>query len=95
MRAEWDVPVLSGLSVNARVIHSSSQYADAANMQKMPGWTRLDVGASYRMQTYPVTFRVNVENLLNKNYWESASGSGGRLRLAEPRYFTLSATIDF
>ncbi|HCN70169.1 MAG TPA: TonB-dependent siderophore receptor, partial [Pusillimonas sp.] len=75
MRAEWDVPVLSGLSVNARVIHSSSQYADAANMQKMPGWTRLDVGASYRMQTYPVTFRVNVENLLNKNYWESASGS--------------------
>ncbi len=93
--AEWDVPSLSGLSVNTRVIHSSSQYGDASNTLKIPAWTRVDLGASYRLKTYPVTLRASIENALDKEYWESYSGSGGRLRLAEPRYVTLSTTIDF
>lgn len=92
---EWDVPSFSGLSVNTRVIHSSSQYGNATNTLKIPAWTRVDLGASYRLKTYPVTLRASIENIFDKDYWESYSGSGGRLRLAEPRSVTLSTTIDF
>jgi iron complex outermembrane receptor protein len=40
----------------------------------------------------PVTFRFNVDNVANKNYW--ASSLGGYLVRGQPRTFKLSASID-
>ncbi|RML77453.1 hypothetical protein APX70_200553 [Pseudomonas syringae pv. maculicola] len=40
-----------------------------------------------------VTLRANVENLMNKDYWESAYG--GYLTQGEPRTLKLSGTLDF
>jgi outer membrane receptor protein involved in Fe transport len=45
--ADWDVPGVQGLSLNARAVHTSTQFADAANLQKLPSWTRLDLGATW------------------------------------------------
>ena len=97
--AEWDVPAVPGLSVNARALHTASQYADGANLQKLPSWNRLDAGVSYaaRIADRNVTLRARVDNLTGKNYWASAGGypGSGYLVLGAPRTVTVSATVDF
>jgi iron complex outermembrane receptor protein len=91
---DWDVPQLPGLSLNGRVITTSSLYFDAANRIKVPGWTRTDIGARYRTRIAgkSVVFRANVENVFNDNYWLV---SGTYATVAAPRTLLLSAQIDF
>jgi iron complex outermembrane recepter protein len=93
--AEWDVPAVQGLTLTGRVIYTSSQYADLANLQSVPSWTRYDAGARYqtRLSNIPTTFRLNVQNLFNKSYW--AAAVDGYLVQSMPRIVMLSATFDF
>ena len=97
--ADWDVPGVSGLALNARAVYTSKQYADAANLQRLPSWTRLDLGTSYAMRVMDrdVTLRARVDNATNRSYWASAGGypGYGYLVLAAPRTVTVSATVDF
>ena len=97
--ADWDVPGVSGLALNARAVTTSHQYADAANTQRLPSWTRLDVGASYatRILDRDVTLRARIDNAFDRNYWASAGGypGYGYLVLGAPRTVTVSATVDF
>ncbi|WP_448108652.1 TonB-dependent receptor [Pseudomonas azerbaijanoccidentalis] len=92
---DWDVPGLQGVAVNGRMLRTGGQYADAANNLSLPTWNRFDAGARYafRVQEKDVTLRFNVENVANKEYWESAQG--GFLTQGEPRTAKLSGTIDF
>lgn len=94
---DWDIPGVQGLSVNARAIHTASSPYDAANSLTLPSWTRYDLGARYRTEVMgkPVTFRANVENLFNKDYWLSSSTLLTVATAAAPRTFLLSAQIDF
>lgn len=96
---EWDVPGMPGLSLNARALTTSKQYADAANTQRLPSWTRLDLGANYltRIMDRDVTLRARVDNAFDRNYWASAGGypGAGYLVLGAPRSFTVSASVDF
>lgn len=95
---DWDVP-LPGLSVDARVVYTGSQAANAANTIEIPSWTRLDLGARYELELAEknVTVRARVDNVTDKNYWASVGGSFGAnyLVLGGPRTFTLSASLDF
>ncbi|VVN36209.1 Ferrichrome receptor FcuA [Pseudomonas fluorescens] len=93
--ADWDVPGLQGVALNARMLRTGGQYADAANNLSLPTWNRFDAGARYafKVQEKDVTLRFGVENLANKKYWESAQG--GYLSQGEPRVAKLSGTIDF
>lgn len=95
----WDVPVLPGLTVDARMVHTASQYADAANTTSIPSWTRFDLGASYEVDLAgrAVALRGRVENVTGKDYWASAGGYPGAnyLVLGTPRTFILSAAVDF
>lgn len=97
--ADWDVPGVQGLSLNARTLYTSHQYADAANTQQLPSWTRVDLGANYatRFMDRDVTLRARVDNAFDRNYWASAGGypGYGYLVLGAPRTFTLSASVDF
>ena len=97
--AEWDVPGVRGLNLNARALYTSSQYADGANLQKLPSWSRLDIGASYvaTIADRKVTFRARIDNVADKSYWASAGGypGSGYLVLGSPRTAVLSATVDF
>jgi iron complex outermembrane receptor protein len=96
---DWDVPGVPGLSLNARVLSTSKQYADAASTQRLPSWTRLDLGANYltRIMDRDVTFRARVDNAFDRNYWASAGGypGAGYLVLGAPRTLTVSASVDF
>jgi iron complex outermembrane receptor protein len=96
---EWDIAQVPGLSLNARAVYTAKQYADAANTQQLPSWTRFDLGANYltRMMDRDVTLRARVDNAFDRNYWASAGGypGAGYLVLGGPRSFTVSATVDF
>jgi iron complex outermembrane receptor protein len=92
---DWDIPGVQGAALNARMLRTGGQYADAANNLSLPSWNRFDAGARYafKVQEKDVTLRFGVENIANKSYWESAQG--GYLTQGEPRSAKLSGTIDF
>ena len=98
--AEWDVPGVRGLAVNARALYTSKQYANAANTQEVPSWTRVDVGARYLMDIGSgrvLTIRARIDNLFDKSYWASVGGTQGSnyLMMGQPRTFAVSGSIDF
>ena len=45
MGVEWDIPGVQGLSVDGRMVHTGSSYADSANTLRVPSWTRFAGGA--------------------------------------------------
>ena len=97
--ADWDVPTVPGLSLNARAVYTSTQYADIANTQKVPSWARLDIGATWttRLMERDVTLRARIDNVTDKNYWASSGGypTYGYLVAGAPRTLVVSGSIDF
>ncbi len=92
---EWDSAFLQGLTFTARALRTSAQYVDVVNTQQIPGWTRYDIGARYRFLsgTVPITIRAAIENVMDKNYWQSAAREG--LTIGAPRTFLVSVSADF
>lgn len=93
---EYDTPWIEDLTLTGRVVYNGSTYYDAANTQKVSGWTRVDLGARYSMAREngkPIEFRASVQNVFNENYW--ASSARGFLSAGAPRTFMLSGSIDF
>lgn len=100
LNLDWAVPGTEGLSLDGRVIYTSSQYANAANTQKIPDWTRLDLGARYLIpvgDAKMLTLRARVENVADADYWASAGGFPGSsyLTVGAPRTVMLSGTYEF
>jgi iron complex outermembrane receptor protein len=97
--AELDVPHFSNLTLSGRAIHTASQFVNAANTQSIPAWTRFDLGARYVVAGWngkPLTLRFNVENVLDTNYYASAStGQVTGISRGAPRTFIWSATASF
>src|SRR5690606_25925854 len=97
---EWITPFAPGLSIDGRMLYTSSQHADAANTQQVPSWTRFDLGVRHQFtlaDSRTVTFRARLENVTDRNYWASAGGypGAGYLTVGAPRTLLLSATFDF
>lgn len=93
--ADWDVPGVEGLAVNGLMLRTGGQYYDSANDLGIPAWTRFDLGARYafKLDERDLTLRAGIENVANKDYWESANG--GYLTQGAPRTLKVSATVDF
>lgn len=97
---EWSPEQVQGLAFETRAIYTSSQYADAANTQEVPSWTRLDLGVRYVMpvgNAQALTLRARLDNVTDRNYWASAGGfpGSGYLTIGNPRTLTVSASLDF
>ncbi|MEX0695367.1 MAG: TonB-dependent siderophore receptor, partial [Rhodospirillales bacterium] len=92
---EWDVPGIDGLTFLGRSLYTSSSYVNAANTQEIPDWWRLDIGARYAFAAYetPLIARLNVENVLDDNYWQSAGRSF--ITTGAPLTALLSLTAEF
>lgn len=92
---QWTTPV-SGLQLQARGVATSGMYLNNANTWRLPGWGRLDLGASYdtRLAARRLVLRLNVDNVLDRHYW-SGSFAETRATLAEGRVIRTSATMDF
>jgi iron complex outermembrane recepter protein len=99
LNGEWDLAAVQGLTLDARVIYTSDQFADAANAVKVPSWSRFDLGARYATELggRKTTLRFRIDNLFDKANWISVGGYPGSnyLVLGDPRTFGLSASVDF
>lgn len=98
--AEWDIPGVNNLALNALVLHTSKQYASADNSLSLPSWTRVDLGARYLVDignNRTLTLRARVLNAFDRSYWASTGGFPGSNYLVQgaPRTFMLNGTIDF
>lgn len=95
---EWDVPVLRGATLTARVVQTGKQYVNVANTLQIPEWTRVDLGARFvtPIAGKPVTFRATVDNVADRRYWASAFDTfSAALLQGAPRTVKLSASADF
>lgn len=96
---EFAVPGVTGLALDSQLVHTGRFYANAANTQRVPGWTRVDAGARYLTEVSGrlLTLRARVNNLFDRAYWASAGGypGSGYLVLGAPRTVSLSASVEF
>ena len=97
--AEYDIKPVEGLTATARVNHSGSQYADAANTKKLDSYTTLDLGLRYRMRLNAdqneMTWRIGVTNVTNEKYWSGIDDTGTYLFEGDPRTVRVSMSYDF
>ncbi|MHA3842211.1 TonB-dependent receptor [Sphingomonas aestuarii] len=95
---EWDVPFAPALTLTGRVVHTGEQAANIGNTLFLDDWTRFDIGARYVavIGGQPLTFRVNLDNVADADYWAAAFDSfRPDLLLGAPRTFKASVTYDF
>jgi iron complex outermembrane receptor protein len=95
--AEWDTPFIPGFTLTGRVIRNDSVFVDQANLQRLPAWTVLNIGARYRIERQGgqvIIIRASIDNALNSNHWESSNGNDV-LILSEPRTFRISTSFNF
>ncbi|MEY0951879.1 TonB-dependent receptor [Providencia manganoxydans] len=94
--AEYDIPSVSGLSINGNVNYHTRQYVNKENTHSIPSWTTVDVGSTYKttVSNTPVTLRLNINNILNERYW-SGVASYSTFAQGSPRTVMGSITVDF
>jgi iron complex outermembrane recepter protein len=94
--AEWDLSWLPGVTLTGALTHTGRQYIDATNARSIPAWTKVDLGARYRTQVAGrvTTFRANLLNAFDRQYWAGVASWGGFVQGA-PRTLLLSAAVDF
>ena len=92
---EYDLPFLSGITANGRVVYTSKQFVDSGNRQSIPSWVRFDVGASYdfAVKGVPTTLNLDILNVADKDYWQSSAR--GFLSTGAPRTFLLTTSFQF
>jgi len=94
---EWDTFFEPDLTLISRGNFNGKMYANNTNTKQIPGWATFDVGARYQVDIYqrPVTFRLNVDNVLDKQEFWAGARTGGVFYTMPGRTFKLSASIDF
>jgi len=93
---EWDLPFAKGLTVLGRIVYESAAFVDRANLQQIPDWAQVNLGARYTFEGInkkPIIIRANVNNVFDANYWYSTSF--GQMSVSSPRTFLLSTTFNF
>lgn len=93
---EWDTSWIGGLTLTGGAIYTGKQHVNQANTQEIPAWTRFDLGARYstKIAGKLTTFRANILNAFNRNYWSGVASYGAIVQGA-PRTVLLSAAVDF
>jgi iron complex outermembrane receptor protein len=92
---DWQVADLPGLSLNAGLVYTGKRAIDQANSLFVPAFTRWDGGVRYAMKVgdVPTVWRLQVQNLANRRYWESVNYGG--VLAGSPRTVRLSGEWFF
>ncbi len=98
--ADYKVAAVPGLSLNALASFESGKTATADGSVELPQAWQIDAGLSYqhRIAGQSLQWRLNIENLSDRNYWREApttAWGGIYLFPATPRTVRLSATLSF
>ncbi|WP_246683840.1 TonB-dependent receptor [Labrys sp. KNU-23] len=88
---EYEIPAIQGLVLTGGVYYTGKQWANDVNDDRLAAYTTLDVGMRYTTERFgnPLTLRLNVSNLTNKNYWQNS------YYLGAPRTVAFSAQMKF
>lgn len=91
----YAVPQVPGLKLTADAKYTGSTMLNASNQIKLPGYTVANIGASYatRIGGHDTTFRVAINNVANKRYWEYQYAD--YIKPGDPRTLSVSAKFDF
>jgi outer membrane receptor protein involved in Fe transport len=88
---------LPGFAFNIAINTISAFYLDTFDYRKPPGYTLLDGGVRYHVSKPPfgsgLTFRVAIENILNKEVWTPQTY--GALEPNSARTYKLLLTQEF
>jgi iron complex outermembrane receptor protein len=80
---------VEGLALNGGIHYVGGRPLDATNQAVLPAYFTIDLGASYTTDRfdYPVTFRINAQNVTGKRYY--ASGDADLFAVGQP------STVNF
>jgi iron complex outermembrane receptor protein len=95
--ADYSVPQVEGLRLNANWQYSGKKAFDLENTVFVPSYHVLNLGASYatRIAGVATTLRAGVDNAANKFYWRDVTPElGGYLMPGASRTFRVSAQFD-
>ena len=95
--ADYSVPQVAGLNVNANWTYSGKKAFDNENTVFVPGYHVVNLGAAYatRIGGTATTFRAQVDNVFNRFYWRDVTPDlGGYLFPGAKRNFRVSAQFD-
>jgi catecholate siderophore receptor len=81
------------LGAGLGVINRSNMFTTADNTVNLPGYTRLD-GALYAKIDKNLRFQMNIENVLNRHYFSSAS-SNNNITPGSPIAIRISIISNF
>ncbi|MCR5879966.1 TonB-dependent siderophore receptor [Phenylobacterium sp. J367] len=83
--AEYEIAQVDGLAVNAGVFYTGDRAVNALNQAFIDGYATFDLGARYTREIAgkETSFQVNVENLADKDYWNTAGN--GLIGVGAPR----------
>ena len=86
---------LVGLSLSAGASYNAKRYINPQNQGAIPAVTVFSAGAGYstKIGGRKTTFQMNIDNLTNKRYWNSASGGAYGIGMA--RGVKFSAKTEF
>ncbi|NHO30495.1 TonB-dependent siderophore receptor [Acetobacter farinalis] len=88
------IPHVPGLSASAEVHYTGRMWGDATNLYHIPGYTLLNLRASYRttLGKHRVTFRAELDNVANTHYWGVLASD--YFFVGAPRTVYLNARFD-
>ncbi len=97
LNLEYDMAAFPGLTLTARAEHVGSRFVRADNIPKLPAYQLYGLGARYqrKLGDKAFTLRLNINNLLDEDYWNTRPGSNGVLFPSAPRSINLSFMMDF
>ena len=91
----YRVAQVPGLKLMADAKYTGDVMLNAANKLKVPGYTLINVGASYltRINGRDTTFRAAINNLADKKTWQYQYDDW--IKPVDPRTFSVSVKVDF
>lgn len=92
--AEYKLPMVSGLSVNAGWFYTGERAVNNANQAFIPSYSTFSVGGRYLtvVAGKKTTWQLNVDNVTDKDYWSSAGN--GLLGVGMPRTIRLGVRME-
>jgi catecholate siderophore receptor len=83
--------MFQNFTVGGGVFYVGEYYADVANQNQIPAYTRIDVMSSYKIDKN-FALQLNIQNLLDKQYF---TGSGGNVLPGPGRTAIITGSYKF
>ncbi|OBX17881.1 hypothetical protein A9995_14585 [Erythrobacter sp. QSSC1-22B] len=93
--ADYEVPFAEGLALNGGVFFTDDRFANDQNTFEIDGYIRVDLGMRYRFDVgyQRLTARLNVRNLLDKDFVEGTAFGGFLFGAPRTAFFSLAAEL--